>query len=555
MSLQTRITALAQAIGADVKALLAGLAGKVDKVAGKGLSAEDYSSAEKTKLAGIATGATANATDAQLRDRSTHTGAQAISTVTGLQTALDAKAPLASPAFTGTPTAPTATAGVNTTQVATTAFVQSAVGGYLSKAVTGGTVTLTAAEASNPVIALTGTLTSALSLVVPAGTNRLWAIYNATSGAFAVTVKTASGTGVTVAQGKRNLVYTDGTNVYDGFNDFESVALTGTPTAPTAATATNTTQVATTAFVQAVNASDTGSAATAVALKTARTINGVSFNGTANITVADSTKLPLVGGTLTGALTLPSGGTSWILGTGGAGSAIRFPIATPAQWHAWLSQKTDAGNAFAIGVLGDTLSVSYAAKANIDAGNNSTTQVLSATSSGISVVGTLSATGGFSGNAATATKLATARTINGVSFDGTANITVADSTKLPTSGGNVSGNLRVTSGVLGYGTGAGGTVTQTTSKSTAVTLNKACGQITMHPAEMGTGAVGFTLNNSLLGDADGVIVSPTGPFTNYGVEVAYYPTATSVVLRVRNFDVARSDALIINFMLIKGSKT
>lgn len=49
-------------------------------------------SAERTKLSAIAAGATANATDAQLRDRATHTGAQAISTITGLQTALDGKA-------------------------------------------------------------------------------------------------------------------------------------------------------------------------------------------------------------------------------------------------------------------------------------------------------------------------------------------------------------------------------------------------------------------------------------------------------------------------------
>jgi hypothetical protein len=47
----------------------------------------------------------------------------------------------------------------------------------------------------------------------------------------------------------------------------------------------------------------TGNAATATALQTARTINGVSFNGTANITVADSTKLPLTGGTMSGTLT------------------------------------------------------------------------------------------------------------------------------------------------------------------------------------------------------------------------------------------------------------
>lgn len=48
-----------------------------------------FTDPEKSKLAGVATGATANATDAQLRDRATHTGVQAISTITGLQGELD----------------------------------------------------------------------------------------------------------------------------------------------------------------------------------------------------------------------------------------------------------------------------------------------------------------------------------------------------------------------------------------------------------------------------------------------------------------------------------
>lgn len=48
--------------------------------------------AQETKLAGIATGATMNDTDANLRQRSTHTGTQAISTISGLQSALDVKA-------------------------------------------------------------------------------------------------------------------------------------------------------------------------------------------------------------------------------------------------------------------------------------------------------------------------------------------------------------------------------------------------------------------------------------------------------------------------------
>lgn len=53
---------------------------------------------------------------------SAHT--HAVADVTGLQTALDAKAPLASPTFTGTPAAPTPAAADNSTAIATTAFVQ-----------------------------------------------------------------------------------------------------------------------------------------------------------------------------------------------------------------------------------------------------------------------------------------------------------------------------------------------------------------------------------------------------------------------------------------------
>lgn len=66
-----------------------GVDDKVDKVAGKGLSANDFTDAERSKLDGIAAGATANATDAHLLNRANHTGTQAISTVTGLQNELD----------------------------------------------------------------------------------------------------------------------------------------------------------------------------------------------------------------------------------------------------------------------------------------------------------------------------------------------------------------------------------------------------------------------------------------------------------------------------------
>ena len=75
----------------DIAGLNTALNNKVDKESGKGLSSNDYTTVEKNKLSSIANNATANTTDAQLRDRTTHTGSQAISTVTGLQTALDSK--------------------------------------------------------------------------------------------------------------------------------------------------------------------------------------------------------------------------------------------------------------------------------------------------------------------------------------------------------------------------------------------------------------------------------------------------------------------------------
>lgn len=50
-----------------------------------------FTSAEKTKLGGVATGATANSSDAALTDRANHTGVQGMSSITGLDTALAGK--------------------------------------------------------------------------------------------------------------------------------------------------------------------------------------------------------------------------------------------------------------------------------------------------------------------------------------------------------------------------------------------------------------------------------------------------------------------------------
>lgn len=74
----------------------------------------------------VQSGTNVKGTASQFLDRTAHTGAQAISTVTGLQAAIDLKADLAGPTFTGVPAAPTASAATSTTQLATTAFATTA---------------------------------------------------------------------------------------------------------------------------------------------------------------------------------------------------------------------------------------------------------------------------------------------------------------------------------------------------------------------------------------------------------------------------------------------
>ena len=159
-------------------------------------------------------------------------------------------APLASPALTGTPTTTTPTDGDNSTKIASTAFVQSTVGGYLPITMTSADVTLTDAQASNPIIRVSGALTANVNLIIPVSAKRIYGVRNDTTGAFTLTVKTPAGAGVTIAQGKRNLVYSDGTNMADAFTDFESIALTGNPTAPTQGITDNSTKIATTQYVQ-----------------------------------------------------------------------------------------------------------------------------------------------------------------------------------------------------------------------------------------------------------------------------------------------------------------
>jgi hypothetical protein len=109
---------------------------------------------------------------------------------------------------------------------------------------------------------------------------------------------------------------------------------------------------------------------------------------------------------------------------------------------------------------------------------------------------------------------------------------------------------------IGYSAAAQGTVTQLTDKSTAVTLNKSAGRITMNNAALaGNTAVSFTLNNSLISANDTIIVcissvttgSTAGAYTTYVSNM----TTGSASITLRNLSgTSYSEAIVINFSVI-----
>lgn len=118
---------------------------------------------------------------------------------------------------------------------------------------------------------------------------------------------------------------------------------------------------------------------------------------------------------------------------------------------------------------------------------------------------------------------------------------------------NISGaNTVLVDEQLGYTAAGQGTVTQLTSKSTAVTLDKPAGQITMNNASLGaTTNVTFTLNNSYISANDVIVLNVNGGTT------AAYNVYTSVLgagsasITLRNITAgALSEAVVLNFALI-----
>jgi hypothetical protein len=204
--------------------------------------------------------------------------------------------------------------------------------------------TNTAQTARNLRLNLTGSVGAPQNLIVPA-IEKQYLINNGLT--FAITVKNATGTGVSVPAGKSMIVFNTGSDVVDTTSHLSSLTLgsalpvtsggtgvttstgstnvvlsasptlTGTPLAPTAAPGTSTTQIATTAFVQNV-AGALGTMSTqnanAVAI-TGGTVNGTTIGGTTaavgTFSTLNTANAAITGGTITGItdLTVADGGT------------------------------------------------------------------------------------------------------------------------------------------------------------------------------------------------------------------------------------------------------
>ncbi|MGI0497641.1 hypothetical protein [Limnospira platensis] len=177
-------------------------------------------------------------------------------------------------------------------------------------------------------------------------------------------------------------------------------------------------------FNSLITGSISGNAGTATALQTARTINGTSFNGTANITTVNwGTARTLTIGS-TGKSVNGSGNVSWTTGFAQGSSLLNQSPGSSWRFCTVQRHKNSAISQTMIPFGGEDIYQRNRVNAVW-----SSWQQLAFTSSNIT------------GNAATATTLQTARTINGTSFNGSANITItANTPNTLTNGTGLTGN-------------------------------------------------------------------------------------------------------------------
>lgn len=111
---------------------------------------------------------------------------------------------------------------------------------------------------------------------------------------------------------------------------------------------------------------------------------------------------------------------------------------------------------------------------------------------------------------------------------------------------------------FGYGTGAGGTVTQITTRATGVTINKLCGTITTDTTSLAAEASAvFVVTNSTVAIGDVVVLCQRSGAIALNTDVVVSAVAAgSFSITVINNNVAagiaETGAIIINFVVIKA---
>ena len=129
-------------------------------------------------------------------------------------------------------------------------------------------------------------------------------------------------------------------------------------------------------------------------------------------------------------------------------------------------------------------------------------------------------------------------------------IGAATGTSLSTTGNQVISST----GKHGYATGAGGTVTQATSKATGVTLSKSTGQITLNNAALAADTtVSFTLTNTVIEAGDILIMNHISAGTAGSYLLNAQSAAGTASINVRNITAGSlSEAIVIAFAVIKA---
>lgn len=125
----------------------------------------------------------------------------------------------------------------------------------------------------------------------------------------------------------------------------------------------------------------------------------------------------------------------------------------------------------------------------------------------------------------------------------------------------LAGGLAVTAGGIlsasptagvGYGTGAGGVVTQLTSRTTSVVLNTVTGAITLFSAAGSATPFSFTLTNSTIAATDTVVISQKSGTDKYTTQVVTAVGAGSCQITLANASGTTTEQPVFNFTVVKG---